>query len=71
MCSHEKKNCPRCGAAFECKPGNVTQCQCFGLRFTDDQKKHIGERYADCLCRDCLQALQNEVERFREKFLKH
>lgn len=68
MCNHEKKACPRCKALFECKPGNITQCQCFGIKFTDEQKKYIGERYGDCLCRDCLQALQSEVELFREKF---
>lgn len=70
MCNHEQKSCPRCKAAFECKPGNITHCQCFGFKFSEEQKKFIGERYADCLCKDCLQVLQSEVELFRERFIK-
>lgn len=68
MCSHEQKICPRCHNGFDCKPGNITQCQCFGIQFTAGQKKYIEEKYNDCLCRNCLTALQNEVEIFREKF---
>jgi hypothetical protein len=68
MCNHEHKTCPRCGGEFQCKPGNITQCQCFGIQFSAEQKKHIEQRYQDCLCRKCLQTLQNEVELFREKF---
>jgi hypothetical protein len=69
MSNHEQKLCPRCRAAFECKPGNVTQCQCFGIKFTPEQKEYIETRYADCLCRNCLLTLQNDVELFREKYI--
>jgi len=70
MCSHEQKICPRCKTPFDCKPGNITQCQCFGVNLTSDQRKHIEQRYNDCLCRNCLLMLQNEAELFKEKFIK-
>lgn len=67
MCNHEDRKCPRCGAGFACKPGNITQCQCFGIVISEDQKTFIEERYTDCLCRSCLEYLQSEVNRFKEK----
>jgi hypothetical protein len=66
---HEIKTCPRCNSSFECKPGNITQCQCFGLKFTEGEKAFIEERYHDCLCKSCLLQLKNQVELFREKFI--
>ncbi|HEX7904928.1 MAG TPA: cysteine-rich CWC family protein [Chitinophagaceae bacterium] len=69
MCQHEIKNCPRCNKAFECKPGNITHCQCYGLTLTIEQKAFIEERYTDCLCSNCLLQLKNQVELFKEKFI--
>lgn len=70
MCSHEEKICPRCKTRFDCKPGNITQCQCFGVNLTAEQQKHVEQRYNDCLCHNCLLTLQNEAELFKEKFIK-
>lgn len=67
MSCHEQRKCPRCGNAFECKPGNITECQCFGITLSDAQRLWIEQRYNDCLCRTCLQYLQQEVNLFREK----
>ncbi|MFT4095409.1 MAG: cysteine-rich CWC family protein [Niabella sp.] len=67
MSKHEPKACPRCGQAFECKVGDVSHCQCFGIHFTEEEKKIIGERYADCLCRSCLLGLKNRYTMFKEK----
>lgn len=69
MCQHETKQCPRCGAGFECKPGTISQCQCFGLSFTAEEKTFIEQRYNDCLCKNCLLQLKNQVELFKEKFI--
>lgn len=69
MCCHETKTCQRCNAVFECKPGSVTQCQCFGVKITTEQKAFLEEYYTDCLCRNCLLQLQNRVEIFKEKFI--
>jgi len=67
MSAHETKYCPRCKHAFECKPGNITQCQCYGIELTAEAKAFIEKRFNDCLCRDCLQYLQQELNLFKEK----
>jgi hypothetical protein len=69
MCTHENKLCPRCKKAFECKPGNITQCQCFSIKLSIEQKAFIEQRYNDCLCENCLATLQNDIELFKEKFI--
>ncbi|HEX2629873.1 MAG TPA: cysteine-rich CWC family protein [Chitinophagaceae bacterium] len=68
MSNHEIKTCPRCGKSFECKPGNITQCQCAGVVLTDAERSFVAERFNDCLCIDCLRQLKNQVEFFKEKF---
>lgn len=69
MCNHETKTCPRCNEPFECKVGNILQCQCFGLTFSMEEKAFIEDRYQDCLCRKCLITLQQRYVLFREKYL--
>ncbi len=61
MACHETKYCPRCNEAFECKPGNITQCQCYGLTFSDTEKDYISNTYNDCLCRNCLNTIKYET----------
>lgn len=61
MATHEPKSCPSCNQVFECKPGNITECQCFGLVFTEAEKEYIGKITTDCLCRNCLLGLQQEL----------
>jgi len=67
MCKHEEKKCPRCNKAFECKVGTVSECQCNGISFNEEERKFIGEKYNDCLCRDCLLELKNRYIMFKEK----
>ncbi|HEU4607380.1 MAG TPA: cysteine-rich CWC family protein [Chitinophagaceae bacterium] len=69
MPCHETKNCPRCLTPFECKVGNVAECQCNGITFTDAEKDYITRSYADCLCRKCLLEIRHEmrVKRFNEQ----
>ena len=69
MCTHENKTCPRCKKPFECKAGNIAQCQCYGIVLTIEQKAFIEQRYNDCLCKDCLTTLQSDMELFKEKFI--
>jgi len=71
MCKHEEKYCPRCRAAFECKVGDITQCQCYGLSFTPEEKAFIGQRFEDCLCRRCLLELKQPNVLFSEKFFSN
>lgn len=68
MNRHETKDCPRCKKPFECKPGSITQCQCFGITIKPELKALLDQRYTDCLCRSCLHYLQQEQNLFKEKF---
>jgi len=61
MPAHETKRCERCNAVFECKPGNITQCQCFGVAMSDAAKQYIADKYRDCLCRNCLLQVTEEI----------
>ena len=54
MFKHEEKTCQRCKMLFECKAGNICQCQCYGINLTELQRSLIEKQYADCLCRNCL-----------------
>ncbi len=69
MCQHEIKNCPRCKNKFECKPGNIVQCQCYGIALTSELRIYIEQRYNDCLCRGCLEYLSVELNLFKEKYI--
>ncbi|MEI2738930.1 MAG: cysteine-rich CWC family protein [Chitinophagaceae bacterium] len=69
MCQHETKSCQRCKTMFECKPGNVTQCKCYNVKLTDEQRAYIEQRYTDCLCRNCLEYLSVELNFFKEKYI--
>jgi hypothetical protein len=68
MCKHEEKFCPRCKAAFECKVGDVSQCQCFGIGLSQEERAFLEDRYEDCLCRNCLLELKQRAILFREKY---
>jgi len=68
MCKHEENICPRCEQAFECKVGDIANCQCFGISFTTEEKAFIEDRYNSCLCRKCLQELKQRYVFFKEKY---
>ena len=67
MSLHETKYCPRCGEEFECKPGNITQCQCFTVNLTKQEMQLIRELYDDCLCRQCLIELKGKIKRYKNE----
>ena len=58
MPQHENKKCPRCNNTFECKVGNVLECQCDQILLSYDEKTYIENMYMDCLCIDCLHLLR-------------
>lgn len=61
MCRHEEKKCPRCNISFECKPGNVVHCQCYGIVLGVDERALIEEKYNDCLCHACLREYSSQI----------
>ena len=70
MPHHEQKSCPRCNRAFECKVGDITNCQCNGIHLSQSAMAFVETRYNDCLCAGCLTDLQNRYTLFKEKFLQ-
>jgi hypothetical protein len=71
MIKHEEKNCPRCRAPFECKVGDVAQCQCAGIGMSAAERQFIADRYQDCLCRKCLLELKQPDILFTEKYFSN
>ena len=69
MSKHEKKHCPRCNIVFECKPGNIIQCQCSAIQLSVEEKAYIEGKYDDCLCIGCLQDMQKKYEHFKAKYI--
>ncbi len=60
MPEHEKKQCPRCSAEFECKTGSILLCQCSKIEMTAEQLEYSSTQYDDCLCLSCLKELRTE-----------
>jgi len=57
---HEEKNCPRCHAAFECKAGTISLCQCITVKLSDEERHYLRQKFTDCLCGECMIALRSE-----------
>jgi hypothetical protein len=60
MCKHEEKYCGHCNALFECKPGAISQCQCYGIKLSEAERNYIATKYPDCLCASCIVLLKKE-----------
>ena len=60
MPQHEKKQCPRCNADFECKSGSILLCQCSKIEMNSEQLEYCHSQYTDCLCLSCLKEMQGE-----------
>ncbi|HQW82969.1 MAG TPA: cysteine-rich CWC family protein [Ferruginibacter sp.] len=69
MRKHETISCCRCNINFECKPGSINQCQCNVIQLTVEEKVYIELKYDDCLCINCLKAMQQEYVLFKEKHI--
>lgn len=63
MAKYESKVCTRCNEFFECKSGNITQCQCFDITFSEEEREYLYFKYNDCLCIKCLLSIQNELKK--------
>lgn len=56
------KTCERCGKAFDCRPDDIANCQCSGVKLSPETRQELAENYRDCLCVECLKEVQEEVE---------
>ncbi|MEP6681926.1 MAG: cysteine-rich CWC family protein [Parafilimonas sp.] len=66
---HETKICVRCNNAFECKAGDITNCQCNNIELSIEERSFIEDGYSDCVCINCLLQLKNRYVLFKEKYL--
>jgi hypothetical protein len=62
MSKHEEKNCPCCDASFECKVGDIVNCQCNTVKLSEGERDFIAQRFTDCLCAACITVLKNEYK---------
>ena len=69
MSKHEQKLCPRCKITFECKAGSIMQCRCSAINLAAEERAYIEAKYDDCLCVECLSALQKKYIHFKEKYI--
>ncbi|MDA3870022.1 MAG: cysteine-rich CWC family protein [Gammaproteobacteria bacterium] len=51
------KTCPGCQRTFECKAGDVENCQCVSVKLTSLERANIAGHYDNCLCASCLAQL--------------
>jgi hypothetical protein len=65
---HEIKTCLRCNNIFECKVGDVANCECGKIVLSIEERAFIEDRYSDCLCLSCLLQLKNRFVFFKEKY---
>ncbi len=40
--------------------GSINLCQCTAVHLTEEQRQYIGSLFSDCLCANCLVALQTD-----------
>ena len=52
-----RDRCPRCGGAFHCGADDAEPCACTALKLDVATLADLRQRYAGCLCLNCLQAL--------------
>ena len=71
MPQHETKKCQRCSGHFECKLGNIAECQCSQVSLTYEEQLFIEEKFVDCLCGQCLQTLQFQYRLYRNHIFRY
>lgn len=67
MRKHEEKVCVRCRASFTCKAGDIANCQCNQVRLSAEAQEFLSNSYFDCLCRNCLEQV-NEVVKVAKRY---
>ncbi|RDH80662.1 MAG: hypothetical protein DIZ80_16660 [endosymbiont of Galathealinum brachiosum] len=66
---HEQKTCPHCNTNFECKSGDIVNCQCESVMLKQEHRDYISSQYDDCLCAHCMRIMRSEynVEKFNSQ----
>jgi len=58
--SINQEACPRCGAAFICRPGDIGNCSCNQIQISKPEYDYISAKFSDCLCNACLEEMKKE-----------
>lgn len=51
--------CPACGNEFSCG-FSLRGCWCSEISLSDEMRAELKSRYRDCLCRNCLERLDEQ-----------
>ena len=60
MGKHEEKQCEGCDSRFECKVGNIIECECFEVNLSTEQREVLSEKFSDCVCSSCLRDIAKQ-----------
>ena len=66
---HELKSCPRCNGGFECKVGDIANCQCTQVTLTLEEIGFMEEMYEECLCMNCIYELRRRYVHLVNKYI--
>lgn len=61
------KTCPRCGRKFFCNHEDVSRCDCAKIPLSNEAMNYVSQHYSDCLCNDCLKAINEKISVTAEK----
>ena len=62
-----KKSCPRCKNVFECEANTQKHCFCADIELSQETTIFLQKTHYDCLCADCLQDLDQKVNKVRKQ----
>ncbi len=66
MSKHEHKNCGRCNKSFECKVGDISNCECMEVILSIQTKNFLSKTEYDCICKNCLIQINQQVNKSHE-----
>ncbi|MFZ4799745.1 MAG: cysteine-rich CWC family protein [Bacteroidia bacterium] len=58
-----EKICMNCNEPFECNMENITDCHCYSVKLSDENKLLIASKFEDCLCNKCLYLIIEKKEK--------
>lgn len=56
------KTCPHCKQNFECRCGDIINCQCETVKLKEHHRDYIFKYYDDCLCASCMSDMRSEYD---------
>jgi len=60
--AEKNEKCPRCTKKFECKPADISACNCLKVELSKEEYRFISSRFQTCVCNSCLNELKEEYQ---------